>query len=83
MCKTPADNSSFLKFYFYRTSALERAFSNRTPAGVGLHAIEFEEELLPDRLNAAEALQKHQEGVKIGHTVVVMASVLKSPPTRR
>ena len=33
--------------------------------------------LLPDRLSAVEALQKHQEGVTMGHTVIVMASVLK------
>lgn len=83
MYRTPADKSLFRKFYFYPTSALERAFSNRTPAGVGLHAIEVVEGLLPDRLNTVEALQKHREGVKIGHTVVVMASVLKSARSRR
>ena len=71
------------KFYFYPTSALERAFSDRTPAGVGLHVTHIVEELLPDRLNSVEALRKHREGVKIGHTVVVMASVLKSARSRR
>lgn len=70
------------KFYFYPTSALEQAFSDRTPAGAGLHVTQIMEELLPDRLNAVEALQRHGEGVKIGHTVVVMASVLKSARSR-
>ena len=71
------------QFYFYSVSALEQAFSNRTPAGAGLHATQIVEDLLPDRLNAIEALQKYREGVKIGHTVVVMASVLKSAGSRR
>ena len=38
----------------------------------------IEEELIPYRLSATEALHENHKGVKIGHTVVVMASVLKS-----
>ena len=64
-------------------SILPQHSSDRTPAGVGLHVTHIVEELLPDRLNSVEALRKHREGVKIGHTVVVMASVLKSARSRR
>ena len=83
--KFPADTGILrqTQFYFYPTSALERAFSDRTPAGVGLHVTQVMEGLLPDRLNSVEALQKYREGVRIGHTVVVMASVLKSAGSRR
>jgi hypothetical protein len=66
-----------IKFYFYPTSVLESVFNNRTPAGAGLCALQIEEELLPNRLSAAEALKKHREGTSIGHTVVVMASTPK------
>ena len=38
---------------------------------------------MPDRLSAVEALQKHREGFKMGHTVVVMASVLTSAKAGR
>ena len=71
------------KFYFYPVSALKQAFSDRTPAGAGLHTTQIDDHLLPDRLNAMEALQKYREGVEIGHTVIVMASVLKSAGSRR
>ena len=39
-------------------------------------AAKIEYELERHRLTAAEALEKHHEGVEIGHTVVVMASVV-------
>ena len=71
------------KFYFYPVSALEQAFRDRTPAGAGLHATRIDEDLLPNRLNSMEALQKYREGIKIGHTVIVMARVLKSVGSRR
>ena len=48
-----------------------------------LHVTQIMEELFSDRLNAVEALQKHRKGVIIGHTVVVMASVLKGARSRR
>ena len=57
---------------------LEHVFSKRTPAAAGLCASQIEDELMPHRFDANSALQKHREGVKVGHTVVVMASVLKS-----
>lgn len=65
------------KFYFYPTSALEQAFRDRTPAEAGLHATRIINDLVPDCLSATEALQKYRHGVRIGHTVVVMASVLQ------
>ena len=57
---------------------LERVFNKRTPAGAGLCAAQIKDTLLPDRLDAIAALRKHREGIKVGHTVIVMASVLKS-----
>lgn len=39
---------------------------------------QIEDELLPDRLDAITALRKYQEGIQVGHTVVVIASVLKN-----
>ncbi|PWY84751.1 hypothetical protein BO70DRAFT_334613 [Aspergillus heteromorphus CBS 117.55] len=64
-------------FYFYRTSSLQRVFDGRTPAGAGLCALQIENDLLPDRLDAVAALRAHRQGIEIGHPVVVMASVLK------
>ncbi|MCJ1247109.1 hypothetical protein MMC30_004320 [Trapelia coarctata] len=64
-------------FFFYPTSALERVFSTQTPAAAGLRASQIENQLLPERLDAVTALQKHRQGVDVGHTVVVLASVLK------
>ena len=43
----------------------------------------IDEDLLPERFKAIEALQKYWEGVKIGHTVIVMDSMLKSVGSRR
>ena len=65
-----------MQFYFYPASALERVFHEQTPAAAGLRASQIEDQLLPDRLDATTALQKHREGVEVGHTVVVLASVL-------
>ncbi|RAL00771.1 uncharacterized protein BO80DRAFT_475284 [Aspergillus ibericus CBS 121593] len=62
-------------FYFYRTSILEQVFGDLTPAGAGLRAMQIENELLPDRLDAVTALRAHRQGIEIGHPVVVMASV--------
>ncbi|PYI10995.1 hypothetical protein BO78DRAFT_359406 [Aspergillus sclerotiicarbonarius CBS 121057] len=62
-------------FYFYRTGILEQAFGDLTPAGAGLRAMQIENELLPDRLDAVTALRAHRQGIEIGHPVVVMASV--------
>ena len=67
------------QFYFYPIRALERVFRGRTPAGAGLHAYQVLERLLLDRFSAVEALQKHREGIRMGHTVVVLASVPKLP----
>jgi len=66
------------EFYFYPTTVLQSVFNNRTPAGAGLCAFQIEEELLPHRLSAIEALGKYRQGTSIGHTVVVMASTPKS-----
>ena len=75
-----ANNPSLLglQFYFYPVSTLERVFGKRTFAAAGLCALQIEEELLPDRLNAVAALHKYHAAVEIGHTVVVIANVLKS-----
>ncbi|PYH89980.1 hypothetical protein BO71DRAFT_93366 [Aspergillus ellipticus CBS 707.79] len=64
-------------FYFYRTSSLQRVFNGRTAAGAGLCALQIENDLLPDRLDAVAALKAHRQGIELGHPVVVMASVLK------
>ncbi|OJJ94711.1 hypothetical protein ASPACDRAFT_48539 [Aspergillus aculeatus ATCC 16872] len=64
-------------FYFYRTTTLRRTFHGRTPAGAALRALQIERELLSERIDAIAALELHQEGVELGHPVVVMASVLK------
>ncbi|RAL13052.1 uncharacterized protein BO97DRAFT_433804 [Aspergillus homomorphus CBS 101889] len=54
-------------FYFYRTTALQRIFHGRTPAGAAPRALQIEQELLSERIDAEE----------IGHPAVVMASVRK------
>ncbi|PYI32702.1 hypothetical protein BP00DRAFT_393982 [Aspergillus indologenus CBS 114.80] len=64
-------------FYFYRITTLRRVFNGRTPAGAALRALQIERELLPERIDAITALELHQEGVELGHPVVVMASVLR------
>ncbi|RAH70058.1 uncharacterized protein BO66DRAFT_323337 [Aspergillus aculeatinus CBS 121060] len=64
-------------FYFYRTTTLRCIFHGRTPAGAALRALQIERELLSERIDAVTALELHQEGVELGHPVVVMASVLK------
>ncbi|GKZ30033.1 hypothetical protein AbraIFM66950_007553 [Aspergillus brasiliensis] len=61
-------------FYFYRVSTLRRVFGHLTAAEAGLRALEIENELLPDRLDAVTALKAHRHGIDIGHPVVVMAS---------
>ncbi|PYH81774.1 hypothetical protein BO82DRAFT_432185 [Aspergillus uvarum CBS 121591] len=67
-------------FYVYRTTTLRRVFHGRTPAGAALRALQIERDLLPERIDAITALELHQElhqeGVELGHPVVVMASVL-------
>lgn len=70
-------SSSVLQFYYYPVTALERVFQNRTFAAAGLCVSQIEDELLPDRLDAESALEKHHAGIRVGHTVVVMASVVK------
>ncbi|CAK43146.1 hypothetical protein CBS63078_3449 [Aspergillus niger] len=61
-------------FYFYRVSTLRRIFGHLTGAEAGLRALEIENELRPDRLDAVTALKAHKQGIDIGHPVVVMAS---------
>ncbi|KAG9568102.1 hypothetical protein KCU71_g1977, partial [Aureobasidium melanogenum] len=62
------------QFRFYPVSVLESVFAGQTPAGAGLRGFQIEHELSSFRLSATEALDKHHQGVRIGHTVVVMAS---------
>ncbi|OOF97595.1 hypothetical protein ASPCADRAFT_144251 [Aspergillus carbonarius ITEM 5010] len=62
-------------FYFFRTSTLQEAFGDQTPAGAGPRAMQIENELLSERLDAVTALRAHRQGIEIGHPVVVMASV--------
>ena len=63
-----------IQFYFYPAARLETVFKDRSPAGAGLSALQIEQDLCSVRLNATQALEKHRQGVRIGHTVVVMAS---------
>ncbi|KAF7592446.1 hypothetical protein BBP40_000227 [Aspergillus hancockii] len=65
------------KYYFYPTSALERVFGDLSPAAAALHAEQIEQNLYHHRLDAEVALEQHHAGIEIGHTVYVMASVLK------
>ncbi|KFY93014.1 hypothetical protein V500_03958 [Pseudogymnoascus sp. VKM F-4518 (FW-2643)] len=71
------EEKSGREFYFYPVAILEAVFEGRTPAGAGLCAEQIEQELVAKRLCATEALRKHQQGMKIGHTVVVVASTPK------
>ena len=48
-----------------------------SPAAAALHAFQIEQNLYHHRLDAEAALEQHHAGVEIGHTVYVMASVLK------
>ena len=66
-----------MQFYYYPVTALECVFKNRTFAAAGLCISQVEDELLPHRFDAQTALEQHRAGTRIGHTVVVMASVLK------
>ncbi|THC89183.1 hypothetical protein EYZ11_011370 [Aspergillus tanneri] len=65
------------KYYFYPTSALAAAFGDLSPAAAALHASQIEQNLHHHRLDAEAALEQHYAGIEIGHTVYVMASVLK------
>jgi hypothetical protein len=49
-----------------------------SPAAAALHAWQIGDELSPYRLDAETALEQHHAGVEIGHTVFVLANVLKS-----
>ncbi|KAE8133790.1 hypothetical protein BDV38DRAFT_274004 [Aspergillus pseudotamarii] len=69
------------KYYFYPTSALGTAFGDLSPAAAGLRAAQIEQNLHPHRLDAVAALEQYHAGVEIGHTVYVMASVLKESPS--
>jgi hypothetical protein len=48
------------------------------PAAAALRALQIEDELSPYRLDAVTALEQHHAGVEIGHTVFVLANVLRS-----
>ena len=72
-----------MQFYFYPVSALERVFGQRSFAAAGLFVSQLNNELLPSRLDAITALQEHRKGIVIGHTVVVMVSILKNVPSRQ
>ncbi|KAF2819835.1 hypothetical protein CC86DRAFT_412757 [Ophiobolus disseminans] len=65
-------------FYFYPTAALEKVFAAYKPASAALCAQQIDIKLSRHRLDATTALQRYRQGEKIGHTVVVMASVLKT-----
>ncbi|KAH7024722.1 uncharacterized protein B0I36DRAFT_295397 [Microdochium trichocladiopsis] len=62
-------------YYFYPTSALASVFNHLSPATAALHSDWIEQQLLPHRLDAVTAYRQHCEGIEIGHTVVVIASV--------
>jgi len=64
-------------FYFYRAEMLQKTFASVEVAGSGKYALEIEQTLLPDRLDAPSALKALKEGARIGHTVAVLKSALK------
>ncbi|KAF2009734.1 hypothetical protein BU24DRAFT_358557 [Aaosphaeria arxii CBS 175.79] len=72
------ENNGLGPFYFYPTAALEKVFANYKPASAALCRQQIEIKLAPHRLDATTALQRYREGERIGHTVVVLASVLKA-----
>ncbi|KAJ1329821.1 hypothetical protein MN608_06557 [Microdochium nivale] len=63
-------------YFFYPTPALEAVFGDISPAAAALHSDWIEQQLRPHRVDAVTALSQHCAGVEIGHTVVVIASVL-------
>ena len=66
------------QYFFYPTSTLAKIFEDMSPAAAALRAWQIEDELSPYRLDAETALKQHHAGVEIGHTVFVLANVLKS-----
>ncbi len=70
------------QYFFYPASTLAGIFGDISPAAAALRAWQIEDELFPYRLDAETALEHHHAGVEIGHTVFVLASVLKGPRAR-
>ncbi|KAF9037795.1 hypothetical protein BDZ89DRAFT_430879 [Hymenopellis radicata] len=62
-------------FYFYPADVLEETFKDRSPAMSTKEALQLEEALLPYRLDAVEAYNKHKTGeLVVAHTVVCLRS---------
>ncbi len=66
--------AGFGPFFFYPAKVLEKTFASIDPATTGSRAGEIEAALLPRRLDAVAAYAAFKEGVRIGHTVVVLQS---------
>ena len=64
-------------FHFYRADDLRRVFAGVNPDESGRRATEIEHALEPYRLDAVTALEAHQGGERIGHTVAVLKSELR------
>jgi hypothetical protein len=64
------------QFFFYPAEVLERVFASQSPVKAGSAAFQIEEQLAPCRLDSVAALEAHDKGAVIGHTVVVVRSTL-------
>jgi methylase of polypeptide subunit release factors len=64
-------------FYFYRAEVLQKTFASVDIASSGKNALEIEQSLLSERLDAPKALVALEDGARIGHTVAVLKSELK------
>jgi hypothetical protein len=64
----------FGPFHFYRAEQLEAAFASLDPERAGHDAFAIEKTLTAGRLDALSAWDAFRDGVRIGHTVVVLQS---------
>jgi hypothetical protein len=62
-------------FHFYPAAVLRERFDRADLATSGKHALELEQTLALERLDAVQAWEAFQRGEPIGHTAVVLKSV--------
>ncbi len=67
----------FGPFYFYHAETLRKVFATIDPQTSGEHALDIEQLLWPERLDAVAAYQALKDGATIGHTVAVLRSERK------
>lgn len=64
-------------FRFYAADALEAAFADLDPGEAGANAATIEASLAGEQLGAVAAWEAHRNGLRIGHTYVVLQSGLR------